>query len=176
MVWCSLSKFCFKTCTGFWSRAYYVHHVWCDIWICFIPLWLSNHVLDTTWYNFISYTIHSLSMFFDCMAYTWRDNLLFCLMACLLIFEFHLMHKLCKILQCIQGAHVSSAVVSIACSVKKSVFFSFWSTFSFSQFLFFLFHFKFMFLKPYFVSWLCSCEYYSLAFCMFNCFLSNRKQ
>jgi hypothetical protein len=47
----SLSKFCFKTCTGFWSRAYYVHHVWCDVWICFIPLWLSNHVLDTTWYN-----------------------------------------------------------------------------------------------------------------------------
>ena len=123
MVWCSLSKFCFKTCTGFWSRAYYVHHVWCDVWICFIPLWLSNHVLDTTWYNFISYTIHSLSMFFDCMAYTWRDNLLFCLMACLLIFEFHLMQRLCKILQCIQGAHVSSAVVSIACSVKKSFFF-----------------------------------------------------
>lgn len=53
---------------------------------------------------------------------------------------------------------------------EEIFFFLFWSTFSFSQFLFFLFHFKFMFLKPYFVSWLCSCEYYSLAFCMFNFF------
>lgn len=45
-IWCSLSKFRFKTWTGFWRRAYYAHHVWCDVRICFILLWLSNHVLD----------------------------------------------------------------------------------------------------------------------------------